>query len=117
MMIDLESLFWQLDDSCQLFELEVKGKLLPSQTQKRHRESRLTLSEVTTIIIYFHCSNYRCFKNYYTNCIVEYHSKDFPNLVSYNRFVELIPQALMPLLFYLNTRKGENTGNSCRLTP
>ena len=36
---------------------------------------------------------------------MKYHSNDFPSLVSYNRFVELMPQALMPLLFYLNTRR------------
>lgn len=35
---------------------------------------------------------------------------EFPNLLSYNRFVALIPTALMPLCIYLHTRRGENTG-------
>jgi len=60
-MIELEHLFWEVDDFCQLFELEVKGKFLPTQIQKRRRESRLSLSEILTIIIYFHCFNYRHF--------------------------------------------------------
>jgi hypothetical protein len=34
----------------------------------------------------------------------------FPNLVSYNRFVELMPRALVPLCNYLHTRKGRCTG-------
>jgi hypothetical protein len=39
-------------------------------------------------------------------------SLSFRSLVSYNRFVELIPCALIPLICYLNTRKGEVTGIS-----
>jgi hypothetical protein len=34
----------------------------------------------------------------------------FPDLVSYNRFVELMPRALVPLCNYLHTRKGRCTG-------
>jgi hypothetical protein len=34
----------------------------------------------------------------------------FPQLVSYTRFVELMPQALIPLCGYLRTRKGRCTG-------
>ena len=34
----------------------------------------------------------------------------FPQLVSYNQFVELMGGAMLPLLCYLNTRKGEVTG-------
>ena len=38
------------------------------------------------------------------------HRKDFPKLVSYSRFVELMPSVLAPLSAYLLTRFGENTG-------
>jgi hypothetical protein len=65
-----------------------------------------------TIIIYFHHSSYRNFKHYYQNHIQVYHFQDFPNLVSYNRFVQLQSSALIPLIFYLNTRKGRCTGIS-----
>jgi transposase len=34
----------------------------------------------------------------------------FPQLVSYPRFIELMPQALLPLCCYLQTRKGRCTG-------
>jgi len=63
-----------------------------------------------TIIVYFHHSNYRNFKSYYQENLVKYHQKEFPCLVSYNRFIELIPQTLMPLILYLNSRKGKITG-------
>jgi hypothetical protein len=35
---------------------------------------------------------------------------EFPKLVSYNRFVELMPSALLPLCAYLQTRKGKTAG-------
>jgi hypothetical protein len=34
----------------------------------------------------------------------------FPDLVSYPRFVELLPRTLIPLCCYLSTRKGRCTG-------
>ena len=34
----------------------------------------------------------------------------FPNLVSYSRFVELMPSPLLALCFYLQTRKGKTVG-------
>jgi hypothetical protein len=37
----------------------------------------------------------------------------FPHLVSYQRCVELIPRALVPLCGYLSTRKGRCTGIAC----
>ena len=36
----------------------------------------------------------------------------FPQRLSYNRFVALIPTALVPLCVYLQTRKGQATGIS-----
>jgi hypothetical protein len=36
----------------------------------------------------------------------------FPRLVSYNRFVELMPSAIVPLCGYLQTRTGECSGIS-----
>ena len=79
---------------------------------RRKKESRLCLSEVATIVVYFHSSGYRTFKDYYLKHIVKNCQSEFPNLVSYNRFIELIPSVLMPLIIYLNTRKGEVTGIS-----
>ncbi len=74
------------------------------------REPRLSLSEILTIIIHFHQSNYRTFKHYYLEYVCQHLQDEFPKLVSYNRFVELMPRALIPLCCYLDYRKGECTG-------
>ena len=63
-----------------------------------------------TIIIHFHQSNYRNFKAYYTEHVMIHLRSEFPNLVSYNRFVELMPDAFLPLCAYLCTRLALATG-------
>jgi hypothetical protein len=72
---------------------------------------RLSLSEVMTIILLFHLSGYRCFKWYYQRHVCEYLRHYFPEPVSYNRFVELMSCALLPLLIYTQGfRRGTPTG-------
>jgi hypothetical protein len=115
--MELETLFCQIDDFCQALATIFESHLLPNKVVKRKRKSRLCLSEIATIVVYFHCSSYRNFKDYYIKHVFKYCQLEFPNLVSYNRFVELMPSALMPsalmpLVFYLNTRKGEVTGRA-----
>lgn len=110
--MNLTSLFCQIDDFCARIEAEVNSQFMPSSSQAIKRRSRLCLSEIMTIIVYFHQSDYRTFKNYYLTRILNHHQQDFPNLVSYNRFVELMPSSLIPLIYYLNSRKGKNTGLS-----
>jgi transposase len=103
-------LFVDLDDFCQAFEPTFQTKQLESGTVQRHRKSALALSEVMTIIVWFQQSGYRTFKDYYRKEVCQHLRDEFPNLVSYNRFVELMPTALVPLCYYLQTRKGETVG-------
>ncbi len=105
-------LFCHVDDFCLKFEPEFNKRLLEDGTRKRIRKSRLCLSEVMTIIIWFHMSGYRTFKDYYTREVCVHLRWAFPNLVSYNRFVELMSDALFPLCCYLLTRKGDCSGIS-----
>ncbi|WP_373844822.1 transposase [Clostridium sp.] len=66
-----------------------------------------------TITIYFHLSSYRNFKAYYTKYVSTVLRAYFPKLVSYNRFVELMQEALVPLLLYMTKfRNGKCTGIS-----
>jgi Transposase DDE domain len=65
-----------------------------------------------SIIETFHGSGYRTFKEFYTLQVLPIWKKAFPKLVSYNRFIELMPWSLMGLLCFLNTCAGEMTGIS-----
>src|ERR1041384_6263153 len=104
--------FCDVDDFCQFFEPLWKRRLLSSGARQRDRAPRLCLSEMMTIIIMFHSSSYRNFKAYYTEYVMKHYVGEFPRLVSYQRFVELMPQALVPMCGYLQTRKGQCSGIS-----
>jgi hypothetical protein len=108
--MSLDELFCDVDDFCQLFLPAWHRQLLTGGERKRRRASRLTLGEIMTILIYFHQSQYRNFKAFYLLHLSRHCRDEFPNLLSYNRFVALIPTALMPMCIYRHTRRGEDTG-------
>jgi hypothetical protein len=103
-------LFVAIDDFCNDFQPTFKLKLLESGTLKRQRKSTLQLSEIMTIVVHFQQSQYRTFKDFYLKEVCKHLRDEFPNLVSYNRFVELMPSALIPLCAFLQTRKGKTAG-------
>ncbi len=102
-------LFCHVDDFCQLLATWENAKWL-GVARRRGPAPRLSLSAVMTILIHFHQSHYRDFKAYYTQHVCEHMRSEFPTLVSYTRFVELIPSALPALCLYLRVRFGQVTG-------
>jgi transposase len=112
-MESLVELFCHVDDFCQIFLPTLEKHMLTNGLIQRRRARSLTLSEVMTILIYFHQSHYRDFKAYYCAHVLTHLTGEFPGLVSYQRFVQFIPSALIPLCVYLRTRCfGECTGIS-----
>ena len=65
-----------------------------------------------TLLIAFHQSNYRTLKHFYEKHVCLYWSSEFPELVSYPRFVQLQQEVLMLLTFYLQTRLETCSGIS-----
>ena len=63
--------------------IQVPGK------RHRNRPSRMSDSEIMTILILFHTHRFRDLKSFYLGYVCQHMRKDFPNPVSYNRFVEL----------------------------
>jgi len=112
--LDLTEVFCDVDDFCKLLEqLGNKHPQLPWAGEAKPYCSRLTISEVTTIVIAFHSSGFRTFKEFYTLQVLPLWKKAFPNLVSYNRFVELMSWSVFPLLADLHLCcLGEMTGIS-----
>ena len=77
---------------------------------KKPYRSKLSLSEVMTIVVAFHSSGYRTFKDFYLRQVLVHWRAAFPNLVSYTRFVELMPWSLFGLVHFLKTWLGEVSG-------
>jgi hypothetical protein len=111
-MMILEELFCHVDDFCQRFEPLWKRKLIGNGLKQRNRKRSLCLSSIMTILIGFHQSCYRNFKSYYVEKVQMLWGKDFPGLVSYQRFVEWTPSTLLPLCAYLRSCFGQCTGIS-----
>ena len=98
----LTEIFCHVDDFCKIYEKQIQRRLLKSGSgAKRGPKEKLSTSEIMTIIIYFHHSNFRTFKHYYFH-LKSYHGDAFRCLVSYNRFVELQKQILIPLMLFLS---------------
>jgi hypothetical protein len=105
-------LFCHVDDFCRSFEPVWHAHALTSGTKQRNRARELALSEIMTILILFHQSHYRTFKAFYTEHVCVELCGEFPHLVSYTRFVEFFPSALVPLVVYLHSCLGSCTGVS-----
>lgn len=109
----LLELFYEIDNFCKAFVRFWQKFLLQQGLAKRIKPCSLCLSEIMTILVNFHISRYRTFKDYYIKYVCEHLKKEFPGLTSYNRFVELMSGALVPLMIYLKRyRFGKITGIS-----
>lgn len=111
-MISLLEIFVSVDDFCKVFIPEWNKRLISSGEKKRCRESKLSVSEVITLLIIFHQSRFRDFKSFYIFYVQKQFRKEFPDLLSYNRFVEIVPKVFIPLCAYLQSRKQKSKGIS-----
>jgi len=100
-------LFCLVDDFAKQFEELCSQKQLAYQKKKkRHRACRTSLSEVMTLLLLFHRSNYRTFKHFYLNEARVKWGYLFPHLVKYARFIQLISHAFFPMFCFLQKHQG-----------
>lgn len=101
------------DDFCKEFDGEIKKHQISDSTQhkRRNRSCSLSDSEIITIMLGFHFGSFRNFKHYYLFYVCTNLAGEFPDLVSYNRFVELQSKVFVPLVLFLKLIcLGECTG-------
>jgi hypothetical protein len=110
MIVLLEDIFCSIDDFCNSFDKKSHYFLAANSNKKRKKKCRISLSEIMTILVLFHMSGYRTFKDFYMGYVLQNLRKDFPNMVSYSRFVQLIEQVLMPLAIFFSGLRGKETG-------
>lgn len=107
--MDLTALYCSIDDFWKSFRQEWDKHLIDNGKAMRGPEPELSVPEMMTIVILFHQSNFRTFKHFY-HYVCNYLRKEFPNLISYSRFVYLKKNLFIPLFAYLLSRRGEITG-------
>ena len=108
----LLELFCQIDDFATFYEAATGQRLLTDGSARRHRSLSMHPSEIMTILIHFHQSHYRNFKQYYLQHVSLHLRSEFPHLPSYSRFVEWTSLCLLPLVIYLVLHLGPCTGIS-----
>jgi hypothetical protein len=76
--MSLLELFCHVDDFCQAYVPNWQRQQLQSGQRRRQRDGQLGLSEIMTIVIYFHQVRFRDFKTYYLGYVRRYLSGEFP---------------------------------------
>lgn len=106
-------IFCSIDDFCLVFEPALEKRQLSTGKKARKRKFTMSASEIVTITVLFHLSGVRTFKHFYIGYVQKHLGQEFPNTVSYNRFVELMQSNILPLTLYMKTCcLGECTGIS-----
>ena len=116
-MEHLEELYCHTDDFCKQYfaQLRTKQVTLKSINGKRTRNKPccISLSEIITLLVLFHQLRYREFKSFYFNYACRWLKREFPKLPSYQRMVELVKTAIVPMCSYLQfLMQGNCTGIS-----
>ena len=110
--MDFTATYVDVDDFWQLFQTSYEQRLIADGHRQRRRAATLSVSEIMTILIVFQTSHFRTFKHFYLYLLHERRC-DFPNLISYNRFVRWMAHVTLPLLAYLVSRgRGPVSGIS-----
>lgn len=111
----ITEIFVKVDDFCNEFKHEYKKHALApdASVKKRNRKATLCDSEIITILIAFHGGQFRNFKHFYLHFVCSELDDLFPEVVSYNRFIELSHRSALPFMFFLHhCCRGECTGIS-----
>ncbi len=111
-IMSLLELYCHVDAFCHAFLPHWDQQLRAHGQRTRRRSGQLAPSEVMTILIHFHQMRFRDFKTYYLVYVLGHLRREFPNAVSYQRFVDLIPSTVGPLCAYLQTCLGTCSGLS-----
>lgn len=111
---NLVEIFCILDEFCKYFAPELKKHTLQVPGKRhRNRSSRMSDSEIMTILLLFHTRHFRDLKSFYLGYICLHMQDEFPRRLSYNRFVERQAQVALHLLLFLQTcALGRCTGIS-----
>lgn len=95
-------IYFIIDEFFKEFDNIIRTHSLPdAKTKKRNRKFTMSHSEVMTILVLFHSASFKNLKSFYVFYVQKHMQKEFPQTVSYNRFVELQPKVCVPLAIFV----------------
>lgn len=91
-------IFCKIDDMTIIFkDFEAKNCLFNSDYIPT-RKPQLADSEIITILVLYHQSGYKTFKDFYTRFVLRALKSYFPKIVSYDRFLTLMKRVFMTIM-------------------
>lgn len=101
----ITKIFCVVDDFCKemIQILDNNSLQVDNSANKRKRKCKLTDSEVISIMVFFHLKGFRCLKHFYIHYVQKHMINEFPETVSYNRFVELQSKSVLPMVVFLQS--------------
>lgn len=111
---NLYKIFLTADDFCTGYDHYIESRGLSPQLKNSRRGPKCKMcdSEIMTILIFYHYSGFKCFEYYYRDLVLPKMGDYFHGLVSYERFVYLIPRVALQMNFLLQmiARNAQETG-------
>lgn len=106
----ITEIFVIADDFCKEFKQSISKHTIGN---KPKRKPKMSTSEVISIMVLFHFGAFKNLKHFYLYYVKVHLQSEFPNTVSYNRFVELLQSSVLPMTLLLKTCcLGDCTGIS-----
>lgn len=96
----ITEIFYLTDEFCNEFNESLSSHTIGYIAK---RKPKMSQSEVITIMILFHFGAFKNLKHFYEYFVKEHLIEEFPNTVSYNRFVELMQSVALPMTLFLKT--------------
>ena len=96
----ITEIFYLTDEFCKDFEKTISKHTLGNEPR---RKPKMSQSEVITIMILFHYGSFKNMKHFYEYFVKQHLKSEFPQTVSYNRFVELMQSVILPMTIFLKT--------------
>ena len=109
----LIQIFVTVHDFIQPFEAALINRSLTDNQRQLTRQPDLSASEIITLLVYYHHSGYRNFQYYYERLVLAHMKTYFPHLVSYSRFIELLPRQFASLQALARFLSSTNQHTGC----
>lgn len=95
-------LYYEINEFMKTFDSLLSQHLIGARRQRPF--CRMSVCEIMTVLIGFQIIGGQNFKQYYKGTVCQFHRPEFPFLVSYNRFTEVAPVVIIPLMLFLKFR-------------
>ena len=105
MQCQLSNLLEDLEKFYNYYEQTRKYQQIGNQnTNKRNKPSRMPPHQIMAVLLMFHLSGYRNFRNFYEIMVRGYLKKIFPHSLSYSWFIRLKNRHMHAMLCYLTSK-------------